>query len=112
MMKFLKRGVRFGMSFAAWVAAGRPRRDPEYVTWLFVTHCEPCGNYDPELKICSICECFVSEKSDELNKLVWATEGCPMSKPKFQSDVGPEDGGDGTGGPGDGPLVDASPPEA
>lgn len=86
-MKLLRQIMKFGKSWAIWWINDKPCRDPELITHIFKTCCEPCVHYDPRTKECSICECPVSENVNERNKLLYATEYCPLPNPKFTAEI-------------------------
>lgn len=79
-MKILRQVIKYGKAYAVWLKNGKPVRSDVLVHHIFKTHCEPCEHYDPDLKECSICECSVSENHDKRNKIVWATEECPIKR--------------------------------
>ena len=91
-MKILRQVVKFGKAHAIWLLNGKPVRSESLMLHIFKTHCQPCVHYDPELKECSVCECPVSEKRDERNKLFYATEQCPLPQPRFTRDFDGEAG--------------------
>lgn len=87
----------FPIRYAQWVAAGKPRRSPEWIAELWDI-CEPCENYDPTMTTpggvggCRLCGCHISPDGEkDLNKLVWPTQKCDADKwPASIVDV-PED---------------------
>lgn len=80
MIRFLRRTFRFLKAWFRFKVHSSPKREPQYVALLFEVHCSKCEHYDPDLKECSICECPVSASTDERNKLLWATEACPIKR--------------------------------
>ena len=96
-MKILRQVVKFGKAYAVWLKEGKPILSDHLVMHIFQTHCAPCEHYDPDLKECSICECSVSENPHERNKIVYATEDCPIGR--WDSDH-VDEGTDGTTGGG------------
>lgn len=77
--------TRFAMAMGAWLKAGRPRREPEWVAETFENTCLGCEAYRPKRRtplgdkgICGDCGCHVSGSNMSLrNKLVLPTEKCP-----------------------------------
>lgn len=79
-MKLLRQVIRYGKAYSLWLKNGKPVRDSKLIGTIFKTHCEGCDHYDPDLKESSICECPVSANDDERNKILYATEACPIKK--------------------------------
>lgn len=79
-----------GRAARRWQAAGRPVRDEQTVQRMFELHCKPCKRFVPGSRAdrgsCELCGCRVN-LGRGLNKLRWATEGCPDNPPKFRADV-------------------------
>lgn len=78
------------MSYARWVAAGKPVRSPDYIAELFATFCEKCpsNNFirvDKDSGRCVECGCWLKRKGIDKNKLAWPTEPCPEGH--FNNDV-------------------------
>ena len=83
-MNFMQKVANFTLTYADWVAKGRPRRDPSWVHELFGI-CKKCDRYDPkkiapfgQLGVCRECGCHVGDNSDTTNKLVIPTTECPL----------------------------------
>ena len=87
-MKLLRQVIKFGKAYAIWIKNGKPVRSDALISLIFNTHCKSCDHYDSELKECSICECPVSEKPDERNKIVYDTESCPIGVWSSEKGVG------------------------
>lgn len=80
MIRFFRRAIHFGFASLRWWWRGKPRRSTMQVHDIFRDHCEPCVHYHPDLEECTVCECFVRESDLEQNKIVYATEHCPLGK--------------------------------
>lgn len=85
-----QRAKRLGQAAARWIKAGRPTRSEEEVAAILEQHCRPCQHYVSRGRAdngaCSLCGCRVN-LGKKLNKLRWATEGCPDDPPKFTATV-------------------------
>lgn len=99
-----KRIINFGRAIARDVANGRARRSAELVERIFDRQCARCplfqrpevggqrpgeeehgrrpppGLRPPTSGLCTHCGCHVSPRVDELNKLHWQSEKCPLGK--------------------------------
>lgn len=92
---FMQKVTGFLVAYKDWVAAGFPRRAPEWVFEIFENHCKPCDYYDPEGKTplgsvgtCGKCGCHVSDDpEDMLNKIVLPTSFCPLDPPRWNASV-------------------------
>ena len=87
----LQRALSYRRSRRRWKRAGCPTRPPERVADLFEI-CRTCECYRPGSDPkkgghCSACGCNLSRTGHILNKLEWATEGCPLDEPKFSADT-------------------------
>jgi hypothetical protein len=75
-----------------WVEAGKPVRSDERVAEIYDQHCSQCPLLT-ETKMgqaCKLCGCLLSRERNFMNKLKWATEGCPLPDPKWTSEIGVE----------------------
>jgi len=87
-MKFLKQVFHFGFAWCRWKLAGSPTRSPEEIRRLWLTCCGPCVHYHQDLEQCTICNCYVRDETDmKVNKLVYATERCPLKEPCFEREA-------------------------
>lgn len=92
---FMQKVSGFLVAYADWVAAGFPRRSPEWVKEIFETHCKPCEWYDANAKtvfgkqgMCTRCGCHVSADFDDMqNKIVLPNTSCPLDEPKWKANI-------------------------
>ena len=85
----LRRAVRFVSASARWIAAGRPVRPDDDVRRIFQMICQPCPRFRetrPGRARCDLCGCRLN-LGRGLNKIRWATEGCPDDPPRFKPAV-------------------------
>ena len=79
----IARSLSFRRAVARWTAAGFPKRTPEEVANLFAI-CKACPKFKPgktdESGSCSKCGCQLGAGNAVVNKLLWATEKCPIGK--------------------------------
>ena len=91
-MNFIKKGVRFLKSYTKWVLAGKPLRSDKYIFELYDI-CKNCPSnafiqFKENEGTCDECDCRIkriSASEDDLNKLAWPTEKCPLNH--WKSDV-------------------------
>ena len=84
-MNFMQRGLDFVVSYSAWVAAGRPLRDPAEVSDHYDV-CKTCPAFLPNernefyrIGLCGECRCHVSDDyRDSLNMLAIPQKACPL----------------------------------
>jgi hypothetical protein len=99
---FMQKLKGFTITMAQWVAAGRPRREPQWVAEIFNDKCKPCPFYDPDrwslfgdLGVCKLCECHVSDDPEKMtNKIVMPNTKCPDNPPRWVAAVKEEDATD------------------
>lgn len=86
----ISRGISYAAALARWVAAGRPKRGRRERRRIFEEICKPCENYLPEPTGCGgrcrLCGCALNINKQ---KLLWATEECPASPPRWHAAAGP-----------------------
>ena len=75
-VSLLIRGVNFAAAVARWVTSGVPRRSKKEVAKRLAI-CESCPHFSEAR--CSLCGCNCTDNG-LLNKLLWATEKCPIGK--------------------------------
>ena len=87
------RVLTFRQAWGKWNKAGRPVRSKERVAELMGI-CQSCPCFRPLNRsnkeaggTCTMCGCRVRRAGNQLNKLAFATEGCPLDEPKFLADV-------------------------
>ena len=81
--------ARFFSATAKWYAAGKPVRSDEEVERIFNEVCKPCTHFKKlkgDLGWCNLCKCSLN-LGDTLNKIRWATEGCPDQPPRWTAEV-------------------------
>ena len=78
MIRFIRRAIHFGLAWARWKLRGSPKRTPETVAMIWNKWCQNCVHYHPDLEECTICECYVRESAIVQNKILYATERCPL----------------------------------
>ena len=79
---------RFARASRKWMAAGMPVRSPERIAELYQV-CNACDKYITTKTgqgRCSLCGCKVNLHG-KMNKLLWATESCPLDPPKWTADI-------------------------
>ena len=89
-MNFMQKITGFAISMKDWIAAGCPKRSPEWIAEIFETHCQPCDEYNPGRNLlgqkgyCMKCSCHVSADPDNpVNKIVSPLNSCPLDPPKW-----------------------------
>lgn len=74
----------FAEATAHWIAAGRPVRDEAEVLRIYDDICGPCerreATADPDVAWCQQCGCRLGRGGQVLNKILLATEHCPLGK--------------------------------
>jgi len=74
----------FAEATAQWIAAGRPVRDETQVLRIYDNVCGPCerreATDDPDVSWCQQCGCRLGRGGQVLNKILLATEHCPLGK--------------------------------
>ena len=89
-----KRVVRsYAQSRRRWIEAGKPTREQDAVEKILNEQCKPCDYYRRQTENtgkCGLCSCQLN-LGKALNKIYWATEGCPDDPPKWIADVKEED---------------------
>lgn len=68
-----KMAVEFAKQSAKYIAANRPKREPEEVERIKQI-CEDCDEHNAEKKRCYLCGCRIDIK------MTWATTRCPLKK--------------------------------
>lgn len=84
--------VSYARSRRRWIDAGKPVREPEAVKAILDGQCKPCVNYIKQTENtgrCRLCTCQLN-LGTKLNKIYWATEGCPDDPPKWPADINEE----------------------
>lgn len=74
----LQMGKNFINARQKWIEAGRPFRPLKERRRIFNQICKTCEHFTG--KRCEVCGCFIDETRDNINKLAWATEECPVGK--------------------------------
>jgi hypothetical protein len=74
----------FAEATAQWIAAGRPVRDEAEVLRIYDDICGPCdrreATAEPDVSWCQQCGCRLGRGGQVLNKILLATEHCPLGK--------------------------------
>ena len=74
----------FAEATSQWIAAGRPVRDEAEVLRIYDDVCGPCerreATADPDVAWCQQCGCRLGRGGQVLNKILLATEHCPLGK--------------------------------
>ncbi len=78
------RVLTFAEATAQWIAAGRPVRDEAEVLRIYDDICGRCDRReatdDPGVSWCQQCGCRLGRGGQVLNKILLATEHCPLGK--------------------------------
>lgn len=78
------RAASFAQATAHWIAAGRPVRDEAEVVRIYDEACGPCDRReatdDPDVSWCRQCGCRLGRGGQVLNKILLATEHCPLGR--------------------------------
>lgn len=84
----VRKAANFAMAAAKHVAAGRPMATDEQVAERFAI-CQACPKFIEKgegVGECSMCGCGIKAVGVEgLSKLRWATEQCPLLKPRWKA---------------------------
>lgn len=83
----------YAKSRRRWIDADRPVREQDAVEAILDNLCKPCEYYRRQTENtgrCGLCSCQLN-LGKKLNKIYWATEGCPDDPPKWTADVKEED---------------------
>ncbi len=84
----LRKGWNYAQAFARWELAGKPVRSQEQIDALYVL-CEACpaGLFRDGVCNHSSCGCPINRETQGRNKLLWATESCPLEPPVWVAEV-------------------------
>lgn len=77
--------ANFGAAYIRWAAAGWPKRTPERVQQIYDEHCSKCPFFQNDT--CTKCGCPTVRTKNLKNKLLWATESCPLDPPLWKAEV-------------------------
>ena len=85
----LKRVLSYKKALTKWRRAGSPSRTDEEVKKIYEEHCSSCACLKKSAygEWCSCCGCGIKKAGGVMNKLHFATEGCPLDVPKFAPKV-------------------------
>jgi hypothetical protein len=81
--RLIDKPLRLASARRKWVAAGKPQRSPEQIAEIFDTICTPCEHFRPTgdgKGTCDKCGCRLKRQGGLLNKILMATESCPIDK--------------------------------
>lgn len=81
----LKKMANFADAYTKWAAAGFPKRTVERIQEIHDNHCAPCPFFKNDE--CIKCGCPVVRGDNFRNKLLWATEACPLNPPKWEAEA-------------------------
>jgi len=71
----------YAVALSRWMAFGCPRRSKLEVAYIHSRWCYPCGHYNAERGICTLCGCRARREGMAVrNKIKMATEHCPDGK--------------------------------
>ena len=68
-------------AFVRWVSAGSPMRTKAEQERILAEFCLQCEFYNHNRRACELCGCGMRING---NKLLWATESCPFTPPRWR----------------------------
>jgi hypothetical protein len=80
---FMGDAKRYYKARMKWKSAGQPMRSLALIRAIYDNDCSKCFAFDKTNSRCSICRCYIQRDTQELNKLAWGTEQCPLPDPKW-----------------------------